>query len=177
MQRHSTPPPLSRRTQQANLAAVIGAGIVSLIALMLVFTLLVSTNALNAARTAVEESRAKVHANIQDLGPMIGRLQADNKDALAEAFLDYGERRSAGEPARINAALRLLDQFEQAVPIAVATSLERATPATTKARRLKAIREHYEADLSHWHDQSSRFPGVMVMWLGMVSPPPEAEAW
>lgn len=175
--RHSTPPPHIRtREQRANTIAVVAAGIASLVALIGVFGLLMTSSGLTKARNSVDESRQKVHAALRDLGPLISGLQAQNKDQLAESFLSYTERRDAGEPARINAALRLLDHFEQAVPASVSMN-DSMSAVTTKARRLKAIRQHYEADLSAWHARSSRFPGSLVVKLGLTTPPPEAEAW
>lgn len=175
--RHTEPPALSRGDEQrANVTAVISAGGIALVALMMVFTLLVTTSWLEGARDAVSESRAKVHLGLQDIGPSLSSVRAENKDQLAEAFLEYRERRIAGEPARINAALRLLDQLQLAVPDSP-SMLERADDIGARARRLRAVRDHYEADLSEWHRRSSGFPGNVVVGLGMVSPPPEAQAW
>ena len=171
-----TPPVPDLRRRQLGIGLITaGIAVMGAFVMMLgVLTMVMAGSRLSGVRNQVNESRAAMYESLRDVPGMLSVLPHQGRQSVDAAYLRYTELRDANEPARIDAALKLISELERVAPATVSGP---GAEVAAQARQLRSLRENYEYSVSEWHRHTSRFPGSTLVWVGIVTPPPEGGAW
>ena len=181
--RRGTPPPVDRATPMApprrrrRLPAwmLVGGGMVgaALIVAMVAGGVLASGRAqLSARYRDVDHARQRVHQVLEDEATsLIASLPPEERPRVDAAYLDYEAVRE--EPARIQAALALIDEIEAALPRASGFPGDPASMDRTRARHIDMARSGYEQSLVAWERRTTGGTSGLVFSMGLVDTPPE----
>ncbi|MBX2798966.1 MAG: serine/threonine protein kinase [Myxococcales bacterium] len=157
---------------QASLPIGLGLAGATLLVLVTAAWLGLTSYELYTVATETTERRARVHTALAQDRALIDHVTAHGfpRQEIDSAFMEWLEVR--GEPQRIRAATRFLDQVEQAAdsrPGAGASDDE----VGHRVRRLRAVRTEYERKLHVWDASTRTVGGRIVVAVGAAQLPPE----
>ena len=150
--------------------AIVAGGL--LVVLVVGAAMLSGRSSMVQATAQVTEARLDLHEALDDVVAVIGMLPSETRPVIDERYLDYDA--AGGEPARILAALRLLDELDKQLPIGLkASEPARVSDLAAEARKLRAVRGRYESALQNWQAASQGFPNSVVVRFRWAPLPPE----
>ena len=156
-----------------SLAAFASLAMIMVLLTMLGGVTLVARNQVLSATTELALARRDVHSALQDVVGLISAIPADGRQPIEVTYLEYEE--AVEEPVKIQAAIRLLDELDRALPRVSMNPSESGSTAAlaSEARKLRAVRSRYEQALVNWRSRKVGFPSSLFVNLGWARLPPE----